>query len=281
MAAHHKPNRLPNAPLVEAVFELRWTLSGPPGTPTAFQADPGFLQAQEAFSAKAAKLGFSVQRDMLPAGANIPGPTLTAGHSVSRRFFVAEGSEFPILQIGPGIFATNQSAEYEWTAFKHQILSGAQAALEAYPKLSNFPLTPEYLELRYLNAFDNSLTGTTDLVSFLNVGTNMKVDVPTFLHEKEMFANSFNGRFLIQRPLRKWKSSIFGYDVGSGRRESEEVLRLETKVVTTSSGVPRLRKTAAFISQLDEWLEFAHGVTSPFFKGFITEDVMKKFGEPI
>src|SRR5712691_9461333 len=145
MAAAQPPTQLPNAPLVEAVFEMRWALQGPPGVPTLLHTDPGFLQTQEAFSARAAKIGFPARRDMTQ------GPEMPGGHTISRRFFPLPEVGFPILQIGPGIFATNQSTEYDWENFRKQALQGVRAVLESYPALPNFPMNPIYLELRYVD----------------------------------------------------------------------------------------------------------------------------------
>lgn len=264
-------SKLPKAPLVEAVFELRWALQGAAGTPVQLQHDPGFLQTQEAFTKRAAKLGFPATRDMASP------QDLVGGYGISRRYYLAPDKEFPILQIGPGIFATNQSSEYDWPSFKKQVISGVTAVLGSYPSLQSFPLTPTHLELRYVDAFDESLVGTTDILKFLEAGTEMRVTSPQLLSDRSVFENDTKGRILLGRDAKKWKSSHFTVDVGSGRRMGEEIIRLESKVVTVRDGVPKLRKQKLFLAEVEKWLEFAHNITSPFFVRFVGTAAMKKF----
>jgi hypothetical protein len=88
------------------------------------------------------KVGFGSTRDMSH-------PLQTAAHSVVRRFYKAKDRPFPIMQIGPGIFATNESSEYDWRLFKKQAEQGIRALLRSYPKLDFFILKPIHMELRY------------------------------------------------------------------------------------------------------------------------------------
>jgi uncharacterized protein (TIGR04255 family) len=260
--------RLPNAPLVEAVFELRWALPGPSGTP--WHIDPGFLPMRELFTKNVARLGFIEMRDIV-------GPQdVLVGNAIARRYYLAKDRDFPLMQMGPGMFASNQSAEYDWPSFKRQVLNGTRAVLASYPPLPNFPLTPNYLELRYIDAFDAGLVGTTDLVRFLDAATTMKLEAPQFLTSKK-FGDQQQGRVLLQTIAKDWKASQFILDLASGRRQEGPIVRLETKVVTTAEGTPKLRKPQAFLSEVGKWLDFAHGITSPFFREFVKAPVMEKF----
>ena len=259
--------RLPNAPLVEVVFEMRWALQGEPNALPFLSTDPGFFHLIKTFPVRADRLGFPDQRK---AGEQIP-------YSVVARFYPAPDRNFPLLQIGPGIFAVNQSAEYEWRAFKKQVIAATRALLVSYPVLPNASLAPTRLELRYIDVMNQSLSGATDLVSFINANTTMRIVLPGYLQEKSVFAGEFDGRVLIQRPLKKWKSSIFAADIASGSTSGNTIVRLESKVITDGKGIPPLRKATPFLKDLDRWLEFARGVTSPFFKDYVTPALMNKF----
>jgi hypothetical protein len=219
----NKTIRLPNAPLVEAVFEMRWALQGTPGTP--LYQDPGFLPMRDSFTKNVARLGFVEVRDMVSP------EDLLVGHGIARRFYLAK----------------------------------------------DYPLSPCHLELRYLDAFDAGLVGTTDMVQFLAAGTSMKLDVPPSLKSKKIFGDKLQGRVLLQTSAKNWKATQFIFDLASGRRKEEAILRLETKVVTTIEGTPKLKKPQAFLSEVSKWLEFAHDITSPFFKDFVKPPVMQKF----
>jgi uncharacterized protein (TIGR04255 family) len=261
--------RLPNAPLVEAVFELRWVLQGTPGTLS--HQDPGFFPMRESFTKNIARLGFVETRDMI-------GPQdFLLGYAIARRYYLAKDQEFPLMQMGPGIFASNQSSDYVWPSFKKQVLNGTQAVLASYPSMPTFPLTPNYLELRYVDAFDSTLAGTTDLVRFFGAATTLKLDVSPLLSSKKMFGDEHRGRVLLETRAKNWKASQFIVDFGSGRRNEEDIIRLETKVVTSADGAPKLRTHRSFLSEVAKWLEFAHGITSPFFKDLVKASVMQKF----
>jgi hypothetical protein len=262
--------RLPNAPLVEAVFELRWALQGgPPGSP--WHTDPGFFPMRESFTKNVARLGFVELRDLV-------GPQeVLVGNAIARRYYLAKDQDFPLMQMGPGIFASNQSAEYDWPSFKKQVLDGVRAVLASYPSLPSFPLTPNYLELRYIDAFDASLVDTTDFVRFLDAATTMKLDGPPFMTSDKKFADKRHGRVQLQTAAKDWKASQFAFDLASGLRQEQAIIRLESKVGTTAEGTPRLREPRAFLSEVGKWLEFAHGITSPFFRDFVKAPVMEKF----
>ena len=273
MAEHSSPKkgfRLPNAPLAEVVFELRWALVGPSELPLQLHTDPGFLPALDAFSSEAAKLGFSTKQDMSS------GPQIVA-HAIARRFYVGAEQPFPLLQLGPGIFASNQSSDYDWPSFKQQTIKGVRALLNAYPVLPSYPLTPTHLELRYIDVFDRSLLATTDFIKFTRLGTNLEINLPEFF-ESEIFEPSLSGRFVCRVPVRGQKATLFSVDLASASRKKDDIVRLESKVVSIGEGVPSAKAHPPFLKALDRWLEDAHNVTSPFFQKFVTEKLMSRFG---
>jgi uncharacterized protein (TIGR04255 family) len=96
------------------------------------------------------KIGFGTTKDMSH-------PLQTGPHGVVRRFYKAADKPFPIMQIGSGIFASNESSEYEWRSFKSQVTRGLRTLLKVYPKLDFFTLRPSHLELRYVDIFGTSL----------------------------------------------------------------------------------------------------------------------------
>ncbi len=272
MAKRAQPvDRLPKAPLAEVVFELRWRLPGPEDALGLMKSDPGLLPLMDTFTASMKKIGFGSYKDMSP-------PLQTAGYSIARRYFKGADRPFPIMQIGHGIFASNESSLYEWKSFKTQVLLGVRTLLKDYPRLGVFKIEPNYLELRYIDAFDKSLLGKAALFDFIERGTTMTVQFPKLLTDTTLFSGDANGRFLIVRTLKQRKSSQFLMDLGTGKKEGvEDIIRLETKVKTDGAGVPTLKTPAKFFREVDEWLEFAHGITSPFFKDFLVRDVMQKF----
>jgi hypothetical protein len=43
------------------------------------------------------------------------------------------------------------------------------------------------------------------------------------------------------------------------------------------TGIPKFRGATKFTPTIEKWLEAAHDVTSPFFKRFMSPQVMEKF----
>lgn len=277
MAKKGKPSeRLPKAPLVEAVFELRWRLQEAPTSQPALHADPGLIPLLDAFTRKMKSAKFVTVRDLSH-------PLLTGSYGVARRFFLSEEQPFPIMQIGPGIFATNDGPLYTWKSFRSQVKSGVRALLASYPDLSFFDLQPASLELRYVDVFDKSvLGGKGGLIHFINSATTLKFELPALLRDHKLVTGDGDGRFAIQQPLKRKEDSLFLMDIGSGKNTetNENIVRLETKVLTKGAGVPRYRQVAPFIKALDDWVVFAHNLLSPFFEQFVRPDIMARFKSP-
>jgi len=141
-------------------------------------------------------------------------------------------------------------------------------------------MEPIVLELRYINVFDGSLLGSATMFDFVNRGTSLKIQLPKMLTDRKLFGADAQGRVAFVCELRGWKGSQFALDLGSVESPNQgAVVRLETKVRSEGDGVPPLKNARSFVNKLDEWLEFAHGITSPFFREFVLPEVMKKFQE--
>ena len=200
---------LPKAPLAEVVFELRWALQGGPEGQSVLQSDPGLLPLLDGFTTRMKKAGFGTAKDMSH-------PLQTGPHSVARRFYKAPTEPFPIMQIGPGIFASNESSEYDWKAFKKQVGRGVRALLDAYLKLGFFSIHPIHIELRYIDVFNKSSLGNASLFHFIEHGTSLKIGLPPMLKNRKLFDVDPLGRFLFRSRLRGRKESEFTLDLGSG-----------------------------------------------------------------
>jgi uncharacterized protein (TIGR04255 family) len=273
MVTSRRSGRLPKAPLAEVVFELRWALQEGPEGEAILRSDPGLLPLLAAFTDRMRKLGFRTAKDMSH-------PLQTGAYGVVRRYYKSADRPFPIMQVGNGIFASNDSSSYVWPAFKKQVNQGLRVLLAAYPKLDFFSIVPNHIELRYIDLFTASLAGRTKLFEFIEQGTTLKIDFPTFLNNKKIFSGDPVGRFGFRRPLKFQKNSNFLLDLASIRQgdSKEDAIRMESKVVTTGDSTPSTAEgTARFLKHVDDWLESAHAITSPFFREFILPEMMNKF----
>ena len=100
---------LPNKPLAEAIFELRWALNdvGP-----GFSDDPGWQLLPGLY--------YSKVRDTYPHQVSLPAthlPTEVSGHMVRHQFRVG-ADKWPLTQLGPGILTVNETEGYTvWEDF--------------------------------------------------------------------------------------------------------------------------------------------------------------------
>lgn len=261
---------LPNAPLVEVVFELRWDLLGA-GPIEPIRTDPGYPILCDEFSRAVKKLGFRHTKDMQPQG-------LSFGHSIDRRFFLSEKQPFPLVQIGHGIFATNESAGYEWKKFRASCLKQLKILIESYPRMTSFSMVPSFIELRYINAFPaKSEKKSRDIFTFLKDDTNLGISRPSLLEGLEPLQSLYSGRIIAEYRVKKAKATLFLLDIGSAKTKTEKTIRMESKVRSVGKDVPKLKSKPKFIKDVSEWLERAHSITSPFFKQLIKPELLQKF----
>lgn len=263
--------RLPNAPLAEVVFEIRWELQGEDNLPPPLKVDPGFPAVVDRFTDGARALGFPAYRDMQPMHQ-------TAGWGVFRRHYVKDDQPFPIFQIGPGIFAVNQSSGYQWNEFRDLALNGLRLLIRSYPRLKSFAFTPVHIELRYVDAFDAELIGTVDFFEFATNATTLQVALPKFIRTEPFSTTETRARIQAGFKLTKRKNTIFSFDLGPGKNEEVEIMRLESKVLSASADIPKMRLgRASSLDGVTQWLEESHELTSAFFKSFVKASILEKF----
>ncbi len=262
--------KLPNAPLAEVIFELRWELPGAEGLPVLLRHDPGYALLCQTFSDKAKALGFALRRPISDDPSVQPG-----GHSVGYRYYRGEGLPFPLWQIGPGIFACNESTNYEWLSFKQLCLQGLEALFNSYPRAKFLQINPMHLELRYVDVFDRDLLGHTNVLRFLAENTRCE-----FVMKNPLGGFGFNeqvqGRIQLNQVSQDDPNTSFGYDVRAGRAAEKEAIVLVSKVVTAGHQ-PTHRQSRQRKEYFSRWLDNSHNITRQFFKRFVADDLMHKF----
>ena len=114
-----KPRELPNKPLVEAIFELRWKLRElAPQMPA---HDPGFRIALGRY--------YDMVRKDYPAMVDLPTsqvPEDMTAYAVRHQFRVKE-DKWPLTQLGPGILSVNETDGYTWETFKPRLEAAVKA----------------------------------------------------------------------------------------------------------------------------------------------------------
>lgn len=261
--------QLPNAPLTEVVFELRWKLKEDPAIHQSFWNDPGYPILTDTFSADAQKYGFSHIK-------KLGSEAQLAGHSVGLRYYKSAEQSFPLWQIGPGIFAANESAAYEWKLYKKLVLDGVRSLLRSYPKFKGFPLSFIHIELRYIDSFDSRYVAHKDVLKFINEETNLKIQLPEFLNKMPLGTPS-NAHLTFEFPVSEHKDTNFIVRLANAKANEKDIILLESRVVTKAENINMGNTAVQRIKHLDRWLGNAHLLTSPFFKKFVGGSLMRRF----
>jgi uncharacterized protein (TIGR04255 family) len=267
---------LPQAPLVEVVFELHWDLSFHGAAPqNLLLRDPTYPLVLNAFSSRIAKMGFVHQKLMIPEnGIAVP-------HSIERRFYQKEDQTFPLMQIGPGIFATNQAADYEWKSFRNQVKRGIDVLAKSLPDLPGQKFNPLRVELRFVNALASNLAGSKGFIDFINKTTNVTVEAKPPFAEMLEGAGELEGRLVLQRGMDSPKSRLI-VDIGTASRSTgDRSVKLEIKVVSTKDQAPKFASKGNMAAEVATWLEKAHNKLSPLFEGMFAAEIFKTFGKKL
>lgn len=250
---------LKNKPLVEAILEIRWQLQEV--SPSA-RIDPHYkILLARLFDRMQAEYPV---HDQLPS-ASIPDELV--GHVVQHRFRVAENS-WPLVQIGPGIFAVNSTAEYRWEDFRPCVLGAVTRLYEAYPKAVDLKLTN--VILRYIDAVSFDFA-TSNVFDFLKDKLKVKVELPPNLFENTNVEGKPDGfawqcSFKCGRPTGRLSIRF-----ASGRKAEEPVVVWETTVESAGDDLPGM--PGAF----EGWLDAAHDITDDWFFKLIAGELERRF----
>lgn len=134
-------NKLKNAPLIEAIFEIKWLPKSPSKLPT----DPHYsLIIGRLFDRLEKEYPF---HEPLPTAQM---PIEIANGIVQHRLRKGK-NQWPVVQLGPGIFTVNDTAQYKWEDFKKRVINGVATLYQVYPN-SQADLKVNDLVLRYINA---------------------------------------------------------------------------------------------------------------------------------
>lgn len=260
--------RLPDAPLLEVVFELRWDvpITGPAAPDAPFGYDPGFLDFHKAYDAAISKEGFTSSEVIA-----MPGPTFA--HAVVKRYRRAGDQPFPLVQIGHGIFACNLSTEYEWSEFEKFALRHLSIAAQCYPLKGR--MKPIRAELRYVDIFNADLIKHNSIERFLQIDTKIKYKGFDFLSSGR-FTGDDLGLVRLRRDLAKPGIGWFQMELGSANAGGTKGMLLNSRVVK-EAGFDEAVWREDIKGTVGHWLRDAHDVTSEFFKAFVSDKLMRAF----
>lgn len=246
---------LPNKPLIEAILELRWQISRDEGDPH--------------YTIFVGRLYDRVQNHY-PFHESLPTallPAQMAGNLVQHRFRSGE-SQWPLVQVGPGIVTLNDTDGYTWQDFGQRATSLVQTVFGAYPESQQ--LRVSNLVLRYLDAFE--LQSLDEILAYLSGKLKSTFTLPSALFD-DTTAVSPTPRdlnILVSFPTSRPKGDIL-VKFASGRHKDRPALIMETAVRSEGSDLPNMPQG------FEKWAKDAHMLTDDWFFKFIQGELEKRF----
>ena len=250
---------LKNKPLVEAILEVRWHLQ--PASPGP-QTDPHYKLLLGRLFDRMAK--DYPEHEQLPT-ANFPDELV--GHLVQHRFRVAANS-WPLVQVGPGVFTVNSTADYKWQDFRARVLSAVGKLYDAHPKIGDLKITN--LIMRYIDAVDFDY-GAGNTFEFLRDKLKLNISLPANLFEGTGVENKPNSlmcqcSFGCQKP----KGNI-NLRFATGQKQNVPAMIWETTVESAGDDLPEMPKA------FEGWLDAAHEITDDWFFKMIEGELERRF----
>jgi uncharacterized protein (TIGR04255 family) len=245
--------KLPNAPLEEVIFEVRWTLQLAEDTTQMY--DAGFELAS-------GRLSTIVEKELPVYKRIVPSefPEQLLFYKAVHQYWKAEQT-WPVIQLGPGIFTVNCTEDwYDWGNNYFPFLQQAvRWLIQAYKQ----PLQFAFASLRYIDVMKVSDYG--DLQNgwqdFIGRHFNMS------------YQNSFNTRgqqkqININQVFELEDGGSLQVQLSDGLRNNEPALVWQTAV---------LKKQSFTSDQLIQWADDSHAITHQLFEEMLKPETYASF----
>jgi uncharacterized protein (TIGR04255 family) len=245
--------RLKNAPLQEVIFEVRWRLQ--PGKGNGQFQDTGFELASGRLSSLLEN-DFPWYRRIVPTEL----PDQLFFYKTVHQYWKAE-KEWPVLQLGPGIFTVNCTDQvYDWdTVFRPLIEKALNWLGQAYKEPQPFA----FASLRYIDAIKIEDYGSIDTGWQEFIKHNFNVE----------YSNSF-APFGRQRDIQLLQTfdledaSELQVQLSSGTKNNKPALVWQTAV---------LKKHSFKKEDLLVWTDHAHNISHDLFVKMIKPHLYASF----
>jgi uncharacterized protein (TIGR04255 family) len=258
---------LKSKPLVEAILEIRWRLVQPVQTQG---PDRMVLPGRDPHYRLLLGRLFDRFRDEYPvheqlATAALPDDML--GHVVQHRFRSAS-NDWPLVQVGPGVFTVNDTDRYTWTDFQSRTKEAVVRLYDAHPSVRDFCI--QSLVLRYIDAVEYNYR-EENAFGFLNEKMRVGISVPDSLFqdtgvESRPEAFSWQATFPCSKPRGTVHISF-----ATGQKEDKPAILWETTVQSAGDAVPNMPEG------FPEWVDAAHEITDDWFFKLIEGELERRF----
>jgi uncharacterized protein (TIGR04255 family) len=252
-----RPKVLKNKPLLEAILELKWNpqlsaqSNGVDSDLRLFLGRFHDLVSKE-YSAFEVLPAASVPDQMAP---NVP-----------QYRFRKTLAGWPLIQLGSGLLALNETASYTWEDYRARAQSVIELLFLKYPR--KLELTT--LELRYINAVYADFEAY-DVVRYLADKFKVQLSLPGSLFQEsgvELHPTQFalQTSFATKSPMGSIRFSI-----ARGKANDRDAIVWETIVQSAQKQLPRMPE------EFSEWLDAAHTVAEDWFFKLVDGELLKQF----
>ena len=242
-------SKLPHAPLVEVIFEIRWN-SVDKASLDKFQLLLGSM--------------FSVLKEDFPNVVNLqPNSAIPINAFVgmpTHRFTSANG--YPMYQLGPGILSVNMVNDgYIWESF----LDTVKKVVSVFERLSDLQGQKITLALKYLDFFKFSFS-EVDLKEYIKHNFHLSVESP-YLNDRPSKTFSFATTYDVK--VGKFSMSMnTGYNNVNGS---------QIEGIITESNISQELNFGDLNSYISDKLPEAHEILGDFFKELTAGDFYEAF----
>lgn len=241
-------SKLPNAPLLEVIFEIKWDVKSKTDI-VDFQYLHGDLYSN-------LKSKYPHRENLLPPEVPLD---IVRGNPVFR--FREKKGGYPLIQVGPGLISLNTiDDKYFWDQFRNESNEILSVLNKIYPKYSEFNLSPA---LTYIDFFEYDKNKETPL-EFIN--TNLQISFKDdFMSRTDSKMNEVNFNFNYE-VLEK----VVSLNLRNGKIDNDkDGLVLQTKVFG--------KKGKYDSEKLQDWLDSAHDLSSDMFKSLTKGELYESF----
>ena len=250
---------LKNKPLVEAIFELRWELRGKAASGESIDPHHKILVGAMYEKAKSEY----PYHEQLPA-AEVP--DRFAPYMIQHRFRKNVG-QWPLIQMGPGVLALNDTTGYVWEDFSQRVSKLVHMFLETYPDQEN--LLPNMAMLRYIDSIEFDYE--SDILSFLREKMKISIDMKQDLFGETGITDSpFDMDLKLSFSSTAPKGAM-DMRIKRGKRAKSDALVWETIFRSRGEDAPKSEE------DIITWVDKAHSLTDDWFFKLIEGDLLKEF----
>lgn len=247
---------LKNKPLVEAIFELGWSVADVEPTDQFWDVLPG--------------LYFGAVRDEYPHLENLPTSQMPVQVSLNvvRHRFRKIKDGWPLTQLGPGILTVNDTAGYTvWEGFLPRITEAVSSLTDVYEKAEPF----NRAELRYINAveFDPQ---QQPFAEFVKKKLHTSIALPDLSDGEDTTSDVANANITAQVQLKR-PAGVGEIIVALGQLDGKPAAVFHISVRSHGDDAPKKKE------DIQQWASDAHLIIDSWFLSFCEGDLLESFRE--